>query len=485
MRFHLNTIVALILSVLVGVQLFLGCSISILILCTLTIGLSLGMAARWRYDLYAILSLVVGVRYVIFPLVMKTWYGQALDENLSYPFEAYLLTAAIVSLDVSVFWIVRVNDRGTSYINLDVESEDLFSVRNLAFAIGVLSYLIYILSKPTSASVSSSGSLVILAVLNRFLVLGLIIQTAKGALSYGRRGFITLGLLIGLLFQFIAATIINSRGTLAAAVAGIALMALYCRAVRLRHIIGGMVFLAFFGAVVSPVALYLRTQRENVPTAQFAALALTTVVQALTSPSYLESINDYNASARGAPKEEQTFGYDYYRLKSQSNVLNRLSFVALVDWAYVGFADRQPLGWRVLEDGLERIVPSFLWSDKPAKSYGSGDYIAWSTGQYPVGRAAFLNYTLAMEGFASFGWIGLLVYPLVFLLPLLFTLSKIASFRRASPLSVFLLAICQTAIIESMSDGVVAELTRSIPCMFFVLYFLKSQASHVRGRVEG
>ncbi|WP_407117227.1 hypothetical protein [Bradyrhizobium sp. LMG 9283] len=468
--------VALVILLMVA-QLAMGCSFAVLALCGATIAVSFVPAFIYRFDLYGLLNVVLGVRYVVFPLVAKTFYGQPLDEHLVYPLEAFFLTFCILSVETLVIYVVRLFDRGASIVSLGEQSSDIFSAKNIAVGLGIAAYVGLAAVKPTSAQTAGTGLFVLFAVLAKILVLGLIIQTRDGARRFGGDGFLTIGLLAALAFEFLIGLVLNYREGLLSALLGVVLTAYYCQAIRIRHLIVGAIFVSLFGFLISPVTLYLRTKKENMPIAEFADLALTTATRAALDFEFLESISSQNDSAAANIKQERVVGYDYYRLSSRSNVLNRLSFVALVDWAYTGMAGRAPLGTRILEESVQRVTPSFLWPDKKAMNYGIGDFIAWNTGQLPVGHPAFLNYSLAMEGFASFGLPGLLVYPFLFMLPLLFVLSRIASFRNVSVVSIFLFSSYQHEFVESTTEVLLAELTRGVPFFFVMLILLQNLRS--------
>ncbi|MCA1550700.1 hypothetical protein I6F36_28110 [Bradyrhizobium sp. BRP19] len=401
----------------------------------------------------------------------KTFYLQALDENLVYPFEAYFLTLCILSAETVVIFVVRFFDRGKSLVSLGKGSSGILSVKNLTLGLGVVAYIGLAAVKPTSAQTAGTGFFVLFSALAKIFVLGLVMQTRDGAKHFGTNGFITVGLVAAIGFEFIVSLVLNYREGLLSALIGVVLAAYYCRAIRPRHVIVSVLFVSLFGLLISPITLYLRVKKENVPIAEFAELALATTARAIVDPEFLQSLSSYNDSRL---KRDNITGYDYYRLQSRSNVLNRLSYVALVDWAYAGMAGRSPLGIRVFEESLQRVTPSFIWQDKKAMNYGIGDFIAWNTGQLPMGNAAFLNYSLAMEGFASYGFAGLVAYPFLFMFPLLFALSRISSFRNISVVSVFFFAIYQHSFVESTTEVILAELTRTIPFFFLILLVLQN-----------
>lgn len=476
-RGTIAVVFVVLISVLMLAQLALGCSLAVLTLCAATIAVCFVPAFIYRFDLYGLLNIVLGIRYVVFPLAAKTLYGQSLDEHLVYPLEAFSLTLCILSAETVVIYTVRFFDHGASIVSLKEQSSELLSTKNLALGLGIAAYIGLAAVKPTSAQTAGTGLFVVFAALAKLFVLGLIMQTRDGAQRFGRDGFLTIGLFAALAFEFLTSLVLNYREGLLSALLGVLLTSYYCRAIRLRHVIVGAIFVSLFGFLISPLTLYLRTKKENMPIAEFAELALTTAMRAAVDAEFLQSLSSQNDSSLARIKQENIVGYDYYRLGSRSNVLNRLSFVALVDWAYTGMAGRAPLGMRVLEESLQRVTPSFIWPDKKAMNYGIGDFIAWNTGQLHVGNSAFLNYSLAMEGFASYGLVGLFIYPFLFMLPLLFVLSRIASFRNVSVVSIFLFSIYQHVFVESTTEVLLAELTRGIPFFFLALIVLQGLRS--------
>ena len=77
-----------------------------------------------------------------------------------------------------------------------------------------------------------------------------------------------------------------------------------------------------------------------------------------------------------------------------------------------------------------------------------------------------------MEGYASFGAIGLVIYPFIFMFPLLMILSRISSFRHTAVVSIFLFSIYQHIFTELTSEAILSELTRGVPFYFCMLYVL-------------
>jgi hypothetical protein len=160
--------------------------------------------------------------------------------------------------------------------------------------------------------------------------------------------------------------------------------------------------------------------------------------------------------------ESGTTQYDYFG--DGSNILNRLAFVALLDSVYSQTKVLNPIGVRALtEEVFPRVLPSFL-VDKEARPYGYGDWLSWEVGLIETGRVSYLSSTLPIEGIAVFGAIlGVTIWPVVFMLPMLLLFGRISSFAVPTATSIFLLSAFHWELIEGASDTFIGVATRSIP----------------------
>ncbi|MGA2637250.1 hypothetical protein [Methylocella sp.] len=160
--------------------------------------------------------------------------------------------------------------------------------------------------------------------------------------------------------------------------------------------------------------------------------------------------------------------YDYYG--DRSNVGNRLSYVALFDAVYNANKGLVPLGMKSVWQSIDGVSPGFLGFIKRPESLG--DWLGWQTGLVAVGAEPFINFGLSMEGYTSWGWIGAIVYPFLFMFPFLWIFTKIASFRLPLPTSIFIFTEIQAGLIEATSDGFMNGITRSAPVLFVALFAL-------------
>jgi hypothetical protein len=102
-----------------------------------------------------------------------------------------------------------------------------------------------------------------------------------------------------------------------------------------------------------------------------------------------------------------------------------------------------------------------------------GDWLAWRVGMLDQGMAVFINFGLPMEGLATWGWIGAVSYPFIFIFPWLFLNTKIASFRRIDPASIFIFALIQHDLVEQNSDSLMSGLFKGIPLLFCFVFAIR------------
>jgi hypothetical protein len=213
------------------------------------------------------------------------------------------------------------------------------------------------------------------------------------------------------------------------------------------------------------------------PKAQFAALALDTFERAATDPSFLEMVKNFELTARFAnfTDEEE---YDYYGDKS--GALNRFSYIMLLDAISSFSQGHTPIGMPALKQTVARVAPGFLGFDKRISLYGLGDWLSWQVGIGSPGLSSFLNFGLPMEGLATWGIIGFIAYPIIFLIPVLFLAGRISSFKVRLPLSIFMFTILQHSLIEGNSDFFLGAVLRELPqymvliAVFYYGFFLQS-----------
>ena len=202
---------------------------------------------------------------------------------------------------------------------------------------------------------------------------------------------------------------------------------------------------------------------------EFAERAGSTFTKALTDPEYLKSLSEAEKYANYQDMKALV-PYDYFG--NRSDVLDRLTWVGLVDAVYNGTRTRKPIGMEAIQQSLARNAPGFLGYDKDITTIGPGDWLSWQTGLSEPGRVYFAVFGLPMEGLASWGLAGMIVYPFIFMLPVLFLCGRLSSLRLALPVSIYLFVDTQHMMLESTSDVFLAWTTRNLPVVFLLLFAL-------------
>jgi hypothetical protein len=283
------------------------------------------------------------------------------------------------------------------------------------------------------------------------------------------RSFVTRRLLFLFLIQVIISISFNERGNIIAGIIGIVIVGFLYNAIYIRHVFIGILSCLFFVYVFTPITLFLRASRGGVSLTEFAELAGSTFIKALTDPDYLRLISE---SQKSAAYQDMTalVPYDYFG--NRSDVLDRLTWVGLVDSVYNGARTREPIGIEAVGQSLARVAPSFLGYDKDITTIGPGNWLSWRTSLSEPGRVYFAVFGLPMEGLASWGLIGMIVYPFIFMLPVLFICGRLSSLRLPLPVSIYLFVDIQHGMLESTSDVFLARMTRNLPVVFLILFAL-------------
>jgi hypothetical protein len=242
------------------------------------------------------------------------------------------------------------------------------------------------------------------------------------------------------------------------------------KTIRLRYVAGAAFVLALSAAYLSPVVLALRDAKQGTTAAEFAGRIGGVLTRVLLERGYASEIAEregrlssglYNASY-----------YDYFG--DHSNILNRFAYVGLVDAVYATASTRDPIGWNGVMETYERVVPRFLTKDKERRSYQHSDWLDWQIGLGQVGLSFSANFGLANEGLATFGILGFLLYPIIFMAPVLWVMTQVSSFRNAYVSSILFLVIFEQGLVEQTSDGFIVMLTRVLPIVSVTIFAIFS-----------
>ena len=230
--------------------------------------------------------------------------------------------------------------------------------------------------------------------------------------------------------------------------------------IRARHLVGLTVAAVLASQIVTPITMELRRVKEGKSASEFASAAGEVIAKAVSEPDYVGILRVRQAQESKVDNPLEL--YDYYG--DPTNVMNRFSYVALVDAVYFRAERQVPLGLSALDEVYSRVVPGFLVNKEP-KPYGYGDWLSWELGIFQPPLKTFTNFGLPMEGYAVAGTLGFVLFPTLVLFPILLVLSRISSLRVPYPSSLLLFAAVQWPIVEGTSDVFFVVLTRQIPIL--------------------
>jgi hypothetical protein len=156
--------------------------------------------------------------------------------------------------------------------------------------------------------------------------------------------------------------------------------------------------------------------------------------------------------------QSQSF-LDYYG--EPRNVLERASFVEHVD-VIIGGIDRSKYkGFESVQIGLGRLLPRFI---NPNKSVGwsLGDKIYNEIG-ISTTLGGFSTIPLIADGYASFGWLGAFLFPILFATPILLILRKIGWSLTENIWAIYFILRFHNSFVEHASGGYLLILIRYLP----------------------
>ncbi|QBR71358.1 hypothetical protein CU048_08775 [Beijerinckiaceae bacterium] len=455
------------------IQLLLGASPAIIAMCAIAIIVPFLPFVVYGRDLYSVLGVGFSLTYVGIALVTKTFYGQTLDSNLYDPYAAFGLTMLLMVVLTAMLATARYLDRGKSLFSFPIDLRSLRRLSLICIGLGLVGAIVVAGNKSTESGGSNAGAAIVLGKnFQDLFYLGLIAEVTYAIIKSDGRSFVSFRLGLWLLLETLMVVALNVREVLVSCIIGVVTAAFLHGMLRFRHLVIGMVGLFFLINVMTPITIYLRMSKEGLSITQFVVLAVDTVAKAATDPDFFRMISD-SGDAAATQNDNVLVATDYYH--KPANVLGRLSWVALVDAVYNGTRTRVPIGMAALDETLAATAPGFLGYRKSTQ--GMGDWLSWQTGLSEPGRVYYAIFGLPMEGLASWGLLGMIAYPFLFMLPVLYVCGTLSSFRLTLPLSIFLFTAIQHSMLESTSETFVAFLTRGVLFLVVIIFILSKMVS--------
>ena len=413
--------------------------------------MALAMLPFVRYgvmNVTAILLSLIAFRYVGFPLFGKLIMGQALDTNLDQPVAAY---AAVLLGVVAYLGAVIVANRinvGTPLLKPLTEPRILQRLSYAAFVVGCIANIDMSLH-----GYVESDAVTISNFFASILHLALIAATAAVILrSDGRRIFDSWTLII-LATEVVFAFATNVRTPILEAFLCLVITAAAFRGnFSRKQIAGGLAALLLLVAL-TPVLLFVRGSREDLTMSERVGAT----VEALMNWEVAQS--DLIVAMA---EESLSSGYFMRYYGIPNNILERFSHINDVDVLISGANNARTLGFEVLDQAFERALPRFIAPDKPL-GYGEGDWIYCEFGVKCL-YGNYLTASLIGVGYATYGWVGVILFPFFFGLPLFLLIKKVVGFNIVGNVwVVYIFVAFNNQIVEGGPSSYILMLFRQIP----------------------
>lgn len=230
-------------------QLFLGEDPWIVFLCLSALTVTFMPLHRNGRDLYSLIAIVFGVRYLGVALVAKTAYGQQLQTNLFHPYATYTLSFILMGSITAALMLVRACDIRKYAFPFPTDLPSLRRLSLISFAIGIIGLgVVGVTKSDTPQAIANAGMVFFLAShFSGLCVLALIAEATYGVAKSNGRSLFTPLLIAMLGLTQLAVIALNTRQFMVSCLIGVAAVAFLYRVLKFRYIVIATVFAAFFG----------------------------------------------------------------------------------------------------------------------------------------------------------------------------------------------------------------------------------------------
>lgn len=453
--FKLAVLVSLILA---AVHVVLGSSVIVAFTAFFIILFGVIVVARFGVLNVAGLLLFLAVfRYVGFPVVGKLMVGQPLDTYLEQPTGSFLVVLLGMLGYIAALTVAAKIRVGRPLLKPVVDSGRLRWISLVAGVIGIVAnFAVAFRVSEDYEGITTANFFV------AFLHLSLIAAVASVLIRTRGKRSLDWWVIAVIISEFTFAMVQNSRMT---------------------------VMDTFLSYIVTVAAFNARVSGR-----QLAGIGVAVVVVVLITPIML-SVRDVRSELSWTQRIETTFNvvrnwrdaitaYEAWRDLSSAknylqyygapqNVLERMSLVNHVDVLKSGVDRTRQVGIEDLGLAIEKVLPRVLSPEKP-RGYSQSSWLYCETGVY-CSEAGFDTAPLVAHGYASFGWVGVVVYPLLLGFPVLLLLKKSAGWNLSGNIwAVYLLLRVHNNFVEGGSDAYLIMLLRELPQDLLLLLLISA-----------
>lgn len=427
----------------------LGAGPAVVCLAMVTVAAGVGAAMHLGFlNIAALLILLVVFRYIGFPLIGKLLFLQSLDANLGQPLGSVASVLLGVSAYLSGLMLVAKMDVKRAVLVPTTNHRQLNRISVVAMAIGCAANF----GMALHAGREYTG-ITVASFFGPFLHLALISAIAAELCKSGRQRSWNLWVLSIVLVEVAFAMVRNSRMSI--------VEILLCYIVTLSAFqgkvkwarIGLIGLLAMLLVVaVTPVMLYVRGARSNLTWTQRIAATLEAAADWPTALAHLKTVERL--------QERRGFYLNYYG--SPQNILERVSLVGHVDVMKCATDRHGPAGIKDLHIAFVRSLPRVVAPGKPVgSSHGS-----WLNCRANIEciENSFATVPLIANGYAAFGWAGVVFYPFLFGFAVLLMMRVVSGIDlHCNVWAIYLLIRFQNSFVEGDAATYVQGIIRDIP----------------------
>ena len=432
-------------------HIIIGSSPAIAFLAALTMSISLApMFIFGSYDLGSWLVAMTAARYVGFPMLAKLWHGQALDSNLSQPLDSFAIVLfGVISYTLALFLTHLIKFRKPLLSIFHLGKEKWQILRLLAFGIGVAANLFTVLR----AGGTIDADLSVGNFFRNMLHLALIVSIFLCLKNSDRKKSLDAWVVLILLTQIFFALSSNQRdGLINAFVAYIGTLFAFGGRISRRMIFSGLLAVVILLEFITPWFLYVRSARNELDWTERIEYS----VEAIANWKYVEQAYQQRVEITSTRTHLNYYG-------SYQNTLERVSFINHIDVIRnVTGPSGGSLGWEDIGIAIKSSLPTFLAPDKP-RGYGHGDWVYCQTGVFCY-LGSYNTLQLLPNAYASFGWTGTILYPLIFGFLLLLSIKLTSGLNLAQNIwGIYMLVRIHNSFAEGGTSDYIFALIRAIP----------------------
>lgn len=449
------------------IQSILGANLVVLLITLFIAILSLfGFWLLGAYNAAGWLSLLFVMSNILVALYAKTLLGQPLDLYLYSPVESFIiLFVGTVSLVIALVLVRSVPIGRPLFLPVD----DPRFLRFLSIATFFIGVLFWALNAYYSRQIGFTGpkeqGFGGFAVFRALLLMGVIAGTAEVLeQSNGRRSLNT-RILVMLGASFVMGMIDNSKTSIAMPVASYFATSLFYRSKLTWNQLGvALGFVIVLALVAGPAIHFHRAADIQGLTFGERIAYLRANWEDITSPGTLALYQEVaSLQFRGGY-------YDYFGSGHQM-LLGRFTSIQQIDPVITEVNRQGTLGGSVLWPAFARLVPGFLYPDKPA--YVESYHILVRLGLILPEGGKFPTVPLIAQTYAAYGTAGLLIIPFVTFFVFLLMLKKLGWRLYRNVYAIFFFCVFIVLYTAQGSFGqYIGSVLRNFPLLAVVLLVL-------------